>query len=473
MSTISLLWHDYETWGVDPRRDRVAQFAAIRTDETLQEIDDPVNIYCKPSDDYLPHPEAALITGITPQETLKKGMPESDFFRYINDLFMQPGTCGAGYNNIRFDDEITRYGFYRNFIDPYAREWQNGNSRWDIIDLIRMTYALRPEDIVWPVDDNGKVSFRLELLTQANGISHQGAHDALSDVRATIDMAKLIKEKKPKLYNYYFQLRNKLVAGRMLNLREQKTVLHISGMYPVGKGCMSPVVPLMQHPVNSNEIIVYDLRKSPQNMLAMSSEEMAENLYSKTSELPEGTQKIGLKGVHLNKCPALAPVNTLTNEQAAKWQIDWQQVEQHRQQLLGDSTLINRLTELYQPQREYPQSEAESALYNGFISKQDRALCNLLLKKKPEQLVSWEPAFASKRLQTIYPRYLGRNWPQLLDEQQLRKWQAFCEARLIYGEFDCPLTLMEYQEVLESLANQELTEKQQDILKALVQWVNR
>ncbi|MEE9350710.1 MAG: exodeoxyribonuclease I, partial [Thiotrichaceae bacterium] len=286
-NSISFLWHDYETWGVDPRRDRAAQFAAIRTDENLNVMGEPINIYCKPNDDFLPNPDSALITGLTPQLVARKGLNESDFFTTINDLFLVPGTCGAGYNSIRFDDELTRTSFFRNFIDPYAREWQNGNSRWDIIDLLRMTYALRPEDIEWPLGENGLPSFRLELLTKANGISHEGAHDALSDVRATIALAKLIKDKKPKLFDFYFKLRSKVEAGRLLNLREQKTVLHISGMYPVESGSFSPIVPLLQHPINSNEIIVYDLRKSPQDFLAMSSQEMAENLYCKAVDLPK------------------------------------------------------------------------------------------------------------------------------------------------------------------------------------------
>ncbi len=470
-NNLSFLWHDYETWGVDPRRDRAAQFAGIRTDANLEEIGEPINIYCKPNDDFLPNPESAMITGITPQLTQQKGVGEAEFYTRINDLLLQPGTCGVGYNSLRFDDELTRTGFFRNFIDPYAREWQNGNSRWDIIDLVRMTYALRPEDIEWPLGENDLPSFRLELLTQANGIAHEGAHDALSDVRATIALAKLIKTKKPKLYDFYLKLRSKLEAGRLLNLREQKTVLHISGMYPTEMGCLSPILPLMQHPVNSNEIIAYDLRKSPRHFLSMTSAEMADNLYSKAADLPTGVERIGIKGVHLNKSPALAPINTLSEQRAAHWQIDWQEVEKHRQQLLADSTLLSRLAELYQThKKEYAQGDAETALYEGFINNNDRTLCNQILKKKPEQLIDWVPSFDDKRLNTIYPRYLARNWPHLLNPQQLQKWREYCEARIIEGEFDSTMTLTEYQNTLEQLAGSDLSEKNLRILQQLVQW---
>ena len=188
LNQATILWHDYETWGVSPKFDKPSQFAGIRTDLDLNIIGEPEMFYCQPPQDYLPQPEACLVTGITPQKALREGLTEAEFAERIHSLFSQPNTCVAGYNSIRFDDEVTRYLLYRNFYDPYAREWQNGNSRWDIIDMIRACYALRPEGIEWPtVERDGQqvVSFRLELLTKANGIEHEAAHDAMSDVYAT------------------------------------------------------------------------------------------------------------------------------------------------------------------------------------------------------------------------------------------------------------------------------------------------
>lgn len=204
--TSSLFWYDYETTGIDPRRDRPLQVAGIRTDEALNEIAEPLNIYCQPSDDILPHPAACLITGITPQQLAQNGLDEAEFMHRVHTELSAPGTCGVGYNSLRFDDEVTRYSLYRNFYDPYAREWQGGNSRWDLIDLVRTAYALRPEGIVWP-QENGRVSLKLERLTAANGIEHGQAHDALSDVRATIALARLLRDKQRKLYDYLYSLR--------------------------------------------------------------------------------------------------------------------------------------------------------------------------------------------------------------------------------------------------------------------------
>ena len=475
----TIFWHDYETWGTDPRRDRAAQFAGIRTNLDLEVIGEPVMFYCKPSSDFLPHPDAVRITGITPQLTEETGIIEADFFGRINEIFSVPGTCGAGYNSIRFDDEVTRFGFYRNFIDPYAREWQNGNNRWDILDLVRMAYALRPEGINWPtrIDNEGieVASFRLEELTATNGIEQTGAHDALVDVKATIDMARLIKKHQPRLYDYYFNLRIKSNVAQLLNtsveLSQRKTMLHISGMFPASQGCLSPIVPLMVHPVNKNEVICYDLRHDPSAMLQMSVDQIAENLYKPRAERDATHQHIALKGVHINKSPALAPVKTLSNKMAERWGINWQECELNKQRLASDETLIRRLEEMYNRKRERGECDADANLYGGFISNQDRKLCNQVLASSPEKLASWTPAFKSTRLQTLYPRYRARNWPETLSETELKQWQAFCRARIIDGEYDSPLTLNQFQNRLEELAHEALSEREQQALEQLVAWV--
>ena len=477
MSETTIFWHDYETWGVDPRRDRAAQFAGIRTNLDLEVIGEPVMFYCKPTHDFLPHPDAVRVTGIAPQLAAKEGYNEAEFFGKINEIFSIPGTCGTGYNSIRFDDEVTRFGFYRNFIDPYAREWQSGNSRWDILDLVRMTYALRPDGINWPDRENepGVPSFKLEHLTAANNIEQTGAHDALVDVKATIDIARLIKTKQPRLYDYFFNLRIKNNVSPLLNthveLAQRKTLLHISGMFPATQGCLAPIVPLLVHPVNKNEVICYDLRHDPSSMLAMSVDEIIENLYKPRAERDENHQHIALKGVHLNKSPALSPANTLTDELAEKWEIDWQQIEAHKQQLLSDNALITKLKDMYSRKRDMPEMDADSALYGGFISNDDRKLCNQVLTTSAETLSSWTPKFKSSRLQTLYPRYRARNWPETLDPQEQQKWKQFCQARLIDGEFGCPLTATQFQQRLEELALEDLSEREHKALGDLVTWV--
>src|SRR3546814_14818171 len=125
----SFLFYDLETFGTDPRRSRIAQFAAIRTDAQLNEVQAPVEFFVKPADDLLPSPMATLVTGITPQDALRDGVTEAEAFARIFEEMARPETCTLGYNSLRFDDEFVRHGLFRNFRDPYEREWRGGHSR--------------------------------------------------------------------------------------------------------------------------------------------------------------------------------------------------------------------------------------------------------------------------------------------------------------------------------------------------------
>ncbi|MGX9727903.1 MAG: exodeoxyribonuclease I [Candidatus Electronema sp. VV] len=465
MPEITLLWHDYETWGLNPRSDRAAQFAAVRTNLELEEIGEPLVLWCRLASDALPDPRAVLLTGITPQEAARKGLNEAEFFRRIEAELARPGTCGVGYNSLRFDDEVTRFGFYRNFIDPYAREWQNGCSRWDIIDLLRTAHALRPEGIIWP-ELEGCVSFRLDLLAATNDITHD-AHEALSDVRATLELARLLRRLQPRLYDYCFNLRQKSEAAKLLDLSRKDIVLHVSGMYPAVKGCIAPIMPLLQHPRNKSEIIVYNLRQPPQMLLSMTPEEMAENLYARSEEQPEGFERLALKGAHVNKSPMLAPLNTLRSELAAQWQINLRLAERHREQILADPTLTQRLTALYQSRPDAPPPDADAALYEGMISDADRRLCNEALTKTPAQLAAWQPPFADERLRALYFRFRARNWPESLNAKEQAQWRHFCEARLLEGQFGNELTFSRYKQILEELVSSGAAAQQPELFRLL------
>ncbi|MGM0675769.1 MAG: exodeoxyribonuclease I, partial [Spirochaetota bacterium] len=269
----SLLWYDLETFGTHPQWDRIAQFAAVRTNEHFEQLEEPVLSYCRLSPDYLPHPDACLKTGITPQQVNEWGVSERAFAAVVHEQMIRPGTTTAGFNTIRFDDEFIRALFYRNFYDPYRREYENGNSRWDTIDLLRMAHDLRPEGIEWVHDEEGKPVFQLEELTRANGIEHTDAHDALADVRATIALAKLVYEAQPKLLRFYFKLRKKDGVRAYLSLQKSEPVVHTSAMFTSPNGCTSLVLPVSAHPRQTNVVIAYDLRRDPSDWLEEPAEE--------------------------------------------------------------------------------------------------------------------------------------------------------------------------------------------------------
>ncbi|TVT30928.1 exodeoxyribonuclease I [Marinobacter vinifirmus] len=432
----SFYWHDYETFGVDPVHDRPSQFAGVRTDADLNIIEDPLVIYCKPADDYLPSPQACLITGITPQKALQDGYPEAEFIAQINEAFSQPGTCAVGYNSLRFDDEVTRHTLYRNLRDPYGREWQNGNSRWDIIDMVRLTYALRPDGINWPKKEDGSPSFRLEELTVANGIAHEAAHDAMSDVLATIAVAKLIKEKQPKLFDFVLKHKDKHSARQMLDTATLKPVFHISAKYPATRGCCALVAPVADHPTNKNQVIVYDLREDPSELINASPEQIRERVFTSQAELGEGVSRFPLKGVQVNKCPVLAPANmlsTLSKERLAELELDGDVLRANLAKLRNAPDLSARIAQAFDHQFDGSDlTDPDEQLYaGGFISNTDREKLNWLISEPVETLGEQEVRFEDERLPEMLFRYRARNYPATLDGEEMERWEQFRSQRLM------------------------------------------
>ncbi|MFT7234645.1 MAG: exodeoxyribonuclease-1 [Methylophagaceae bacterium] len=467
----SLYWHDYETFGLDPRYDRPAQFAGIRTDEDLNIIGEPLMVYCKLAPDSLPHPQACLVTGITPQEANEKGVNEAEFIRLIHQELSADNTCGVGYNSLRFDDEFTRFILYRDFYDAYAREWKNGCSRWDIIDMARLTRALRPQGINWPDREDGKPSFRLEDLTAANGIEHQGAHDALVDVYATIALAKLIKKAQPKLYDYVYQHRTKNMVSPLLNLRDRTPVLHVSRMYPSEYCGAALVIPIAKDPTNSNGVIVYDLRHDPEPLINESVDTLREWLFTPQKDLPDGITRPALKTIHVNKCPVIVPEKTLNAAAAKNLQIDRHQHQQHLDKLNAAGDLSAKIKAIF-AQPEYQQTDdPDAALYGGgFFSNADKQKMALIIETKPEQLSKLSIPFEDSRLDEMLFRYRARNWPERLTEDEQYQWQAFCQQRLSDDTQKHILTFNHYFEAIENCQHQTLTDKQSIVLNELKQY---
>ncbi len=463
----TLYWHDYETWGEVPAQDRPSQFAGIRTDEDLNVIGEPLMIYCKPTDDLLPKPEACLVTGLTPQVALAEGLPEPEFISAIHAELSQPGTCSVGYNTIRFDDEVTRYTLYRNFYDPYEREWRNGNSRWDIIDMVRLTKALRPDGIEWPLREDGLPSFKLEHLTVANGLSHEAAHDALSDVHATIAVAKLIKDKQPQLYNYVFNLRAKRKVAELIDILNRKPLLHISSMFPAENGCAAVVSPLAMHPTNSNGVIVFNLSEDPTPLFELSAEQIRERMFTRTEDLPEGVSRIPLKVVHLNKCPVLTTVKLLDPASQERLHIDMSVCEKHWQ-MLSQVDLRQKLQQVFSESNFEPSPDPEQQLYGGFLNDADKATCEAVRRATPEQLAQQTFAFHDNRLGELLFRYRARHHRESLTDAEKQQWQQFRQARLTDPAAGASLTMSEFRERLASLGGDaSLSAEKQEILSAL------
>lgn len=464
-------WHDYETTGVNPATARPCQFAGQRTDENLQLIDEPLVLYCCPEDDILPYPRACMVTGITPQHALEKGLPEPAFIRQIHTEMSAPETCGVGYNSIRFDDEITRYALYRNFYDPYQREWQHGNSRWDIIDMLRLMRALRPDGVEWPDHPSGAPSFRLEDITAANGIAHGQAHDALGDVLATINVAKRVKNLQPQLFDYIYSKRRKRAVAEFLDVTNPRPFLHVSGMLARENQYAAIMLPLAQHPSNPNAVICVDICADP-DVLKLDADALKDRLFSAADTLPRGTQRPALKLVHVNKCPVVGTPKLVDSKVARRINIDLDECHKNWQKLRS-MDIREKLQRVYSRQVFVVKTEAEQRLYDGFIQDDDRPLMATVRAGTEALLTQSSMTFSDPRYTDLLLSYRARYFPSTLTDVEQNQWHEDCLWRLTdtqsgyctLEQFNAELTQIEAEPTNDPF--------RPDVVKALREWAVR
>jgi exodeoxyribonuclease-1 len=465
----SFFFYDLETSGINPRTSRIMQFAGQRTDLELKPVGEPVNLLIKLTPDALPEPEAIFVTGITPQQTLADGVTEAEFLQTFETEVNLPDTIFVGYNTIRFDDEFMRFLLYRNFYDPYEWQWKDGRSRWDLLDVVRMTRALRPDGIKWPVDKEGKPTNRLELLTALNGLDHENAHDALNDVQASIALAKLLRAKQPKLFDYLLGMRAKDKVKALVEA--DQPFVYSSGKYPAEFEKTTVAQLLCAHPKKQGAL-VYDLRHDPAEFLNMTAEQLAER-WRYVKDSPD--VRLPIKALQYNKCPAIAPLGVLTSDASAqkRLKIDLKTIRKHAQMLKTDSDFRDRVCQAldivdgeFQQKLFAEEKIVDGQLYDGFAPDGDRKLLQEVRSAKPDDISPLNFRFHDKRLQALLPLYKARNYPAALTSEERTAWDEFCRKRLLDGEQNSRLA--KYFERLQELATRKsLTDEQRYLLEEL------
>ncbi len=489
----TIYWHDYETFGLNKHIDRPAQFGGMRTDMEMNPIGEPDLWYCRPSPDYLPQPAACLVTGITPQEASEKGLSEAEFARRIFERFNTPDTLVIGYNNFKFDDEVTRALFWRNLRDMYSHQFRNGCSRWDLFPFVLAVWALRDEGIVWPQkasDDPQKpsrVSFRLEHLTQANGIEHSHAHDALSDVEATALLAKLIAQKQPKLWKWALANRTKEAVKQTLS--NPDPVVWVDPSAGQQSGFLRFVMPVSAHPVNSNEDIVWDCRFDPMPLASMSSEEIWRLTWAPRDMRQEGETRLSLCNLRLNQSPFVCSDLRIINERVkSRFAIDMDEVMENARKLAQILPLIQgTIAEALQDKRgdRVPADDVDAQLYDSFMGDVDRDVARSVLKLTPEELAQKVEEgrlhFDDPRLNELLFRMRAHSYPETLSESELQRFKALAQEN-ISGSKQKRLSLQEYIETIETLAEEndqaeeseeitsETAQHRAQVLEALSDW---
>ncbi len=432
----SYFFYDLETFGLDPRYDRIAQFAGLRTDEDFEPVGERIITYCAPGLDYLPSPYACLVHGITPQAAREAGVTEYELARVILAQMSAPGTTSLGYNSLQFDDEFVRNLLYRNFHDPYAREWQKGNSRWDLLDLMRAAHDLRPEGLVWPAGEDGTPIVKLESLAKANGVDQGAAHDAMHDVLATIGLARLLRARQPKLFDWYLSHRSRDSLRPLVDLVAREPLVHTSAAYTSPRGCTTLIAPIALDPENRNQLIALDLRFDPAEVLDLGVEELRRRVFTKSEELD--APRLPLSRLRLNRCPFLAPRNTMSDAAAERLGIDLAACEAHLEVIRREPELIQKLVSVFEgPQASNDLHDPDLRLYaDGFFPDEDIALFAKIhesldrLPPAEARTVLYKLRFRDDRAAQMLRRLFARNFPQTLGADEERRWKSFCATRL-------------------------------------------
>ena len=460
----SYFFYDLETSGLNPRSDRIMQFAGIRTDMEFNQIGEPVNVLVRLNDDTLPSPEATMVTGITPQQTVEEGYSEAEFAAMLCSDIFTPDTITVGFNNIRFDDEFIRYLFWRNFYDPYEWCWKDGCSRWDMLDVVRITRALRPEGIEWPVTEDGKPTNRLELLTKVNGIDHFKAHDALSDVEALIAVTKMISEKQPQLFQYLLKMRSKNEVAKLVSLNDKKPFVYTSGRYEADYNKTTVAFPLA--PGANSNIAVYDLRYDPTPFVGLSAAEVKQRLFASYEDRKKDDfVRLPIKEIQTNRSPAVAPIGVL--EQADGWskiQLSVEKIDKHRQILLSAPHFAENVRAAYRSRPAFPtDSDPEAQLYGGFLSDRDKLRVETVRNATERELADFNPDFSDERLNPLLLHYKARSFPKTLSESEIKSWENWRHARI-------QKQLPGFMESIGKLASSESDDNKRFILQELQLW---
>lgn len=474
MSVETLYWHDYETSGASPASDRPWQFAGLRTTTDLEIIGDPLTVYAKPALDVLPHPAAVRVTGISPFEAKEKGLSEQGFIARIHDELAQPGTCGVGYNSLRFDDEVTRFTLWRNFYDPYAREYSRGNSRWDLIDVVRCFYALRPDSLNWPTRPDGAPSFKLEDLTAANGLEHGAAHDAMSDVTATLALARALRSADRALFDELLAMRFKARVEALVDINAMTPLVYVSGLMGTERACLGVIAPLAVHPEYKSDIICADLSHEP-DFLSMTPEQIQARLFAKGDELASPSDRPGLMTIKVNKAPVLLPMQHVSPDIAARLGLDGDRLRGNLatlRQARDDrgSEFIQYLQSVYQGGPKATDSNPDTSLYGAFVPNSDRRLIQEVQESSPAELRDRRFAFTDRRLPELLFRYRARNWPDILTNVERATWQEHCREQWQSSDH---LNLEGFHLALaKEQSNPNLGDKQRTALADLERWVS-
>lgn len=378
--------------------------------------------------DYLPNPKSLLITNISIQYLQKNGINEYFFSKKIFKIFMGKNTCIVGFNNISFDNILTRHLFYRNLFDPYEWSWKNGNSSWDILDVLRAFYIFFPNKILWPKNNKGFISFKLSDITKINKIKHNNIHDAYSDVLATILVSRLLKKVSENFFFFLYFSTRKNNLLQFLKKNEKKPFFYISSFFGSSFFNIGCVMFLMFHPNIKNSFFLIDLKKNLNVLL---------NLYYSQNLRINSIQELfqyGIILVSLNKSPIFLSYSFLSSKKCYNLKIDYLKCQRNFFLLLNNFSFLTWIRSLFSQKSFFNikniTNNVDLMLYKNFFNFSDK---NILLDfhgKKPLQWKDFYFKFKDFRIKNLIFNLLGRNFFCFLNANEKKIWKTHCLRKI-------------------------------------------
>lgn len=439
---MSFIFYDTETTGTHTAFDQILQFAAIYTDEELNEIE-RFEIRCRLLPNIVPSPGAMRVTRLKVSQLTDTTLPSHyEMMCSIRQKLLEwsPSTF-LGYNTIKFDENLLRQAFYQTLHPLYLTNTL-GNSRTDIMRIAQAASVYAPGALVIPNNADGKPNYKLDRLAPANGFEHEDAHEALSDVEATLHIAKLILKRSPDVWSAFMRFSTKAAVA---DYASNEQAFCLTEFY-YGDAYSWLVAPLGASAMNSSEFYVYNLGVDPNSLSSLKNTE----LIARLNTLPKPVRTI-----RTNAAPMIFSLDDAPHSASGK-SLSQEELDRRVSILEADLALKKRLITVFeQTKQEWPASpHVEEQIYNGFYQRDDEEL------REAFHTVDWTKRkelverFEDQRLKKLGSQLIYAEQPEVLDPTLRLKHDREIAKKIAYANPELPwLTLPEALEEIEVLIN--------------------
>jgi exodeoxyribonuclease-1 len=421
------IFYDTETTGLEPAFNQILQFAALEADEDLNEVD-CINIRCRILPYIVPSPGALLVTKMSPKDLVSSNYSHLQMIYEIRNWVAKKCPCiFIGHNSIKFDEDFLRHAFYKTLHPLYLTN-TDGNIRGDTMRIAQAAAIFAPGSINVPLSEKGKLSFKLGNIARANDIDlkEEDAHDALADVRATLELARLLKRRVPEIWDQMLHNASKKPALAFMRSNPAFCLAEFN----FGKSASYVVSVITPNPKQDSEMAVFDLSYNPSDYLDCSVEELLAVMKGKER---------AIRIVAANKQPIMVDTSIghcILEEKS----IDPELLAKHVQQIQAATEFKQRVATALTMR--YPDEEVhnhtEKMIYQGFAPQSDIALMVKFHAANVEERVSICNRFSDARYREMASKLMYAECPDQMERSERVKIEEHFRDRLLATEEKLP-----------------------------------